>query len=255
VLEALEEASLPVVQLQPYRARSFARAMGQQAKTDPIDARVLARMAGGFVDDLPLWRPQPAHLQELRALVVRRQQLLSMREAELKRQQQTRGAMREHIEEVAAYLKRCVVDIERRIMDLVEAHRDLSEHVGTLLEVKGVGLVTAVTLLTVLPELGRVNRREAASLAGVAPINRDSGTKRGQRYIQGGRKQVRRALYMAALVGVRFNPHLKAFYARLRSRGKPAKVALVAAMRKLLIHLNALMKRVLAAPTHAAQVA
>lgn len=255
VLEALQAAGLPAVRVSPSRARSYARALGRRAKTDAIDAHVLARMAGGFVDDLPLWEPEPAALAELHALVVRRQQVLHMRESELKRRQQARGAIVEQIDQMLDFLTRTIKRLEAAIEKHVASHAELAAQVGHLTEVQGVGLITAVTLLTAMPELGTLNRKEAASLAGVAPINRDSGSKRGQRYIQGGRTSVRRALYMAALVGTRHNDHLKVFYERLRSHGKPPKVALVAVMRKLLIHLNARMRRFLEAPTHTAQAA
>lgn len=244
VLQVLHAEGLPVVLVEAGRARHFAKSMGRYAKSDSIDARVLAKMAEFTVDDVPLWQPRTEEEQALRDLVRRRRQLVVMTDAERKRLAAATNAScqrssRRLLEVQASEVKR----VEREIRELVKRSDALRVQVDELTAVVGVGLVTAVTLVAELPELGSLTRREAASLAGVAPMNRDSGEWSGERYIRGGRADVRRALYMAALVGIQRNPHLSEKYRALVERGKPKKVALVAVMRKLLVHLNARMRR------------
>lgn len=240
VVGELGAAGQPVVVVNPRQVRDFARATGQLAKTDALDARCLARFAERIQPEL---RALPSEEERaLKALVARRRDLVEMLTAERNRLADARQALRKRIARHIAWLER---ELKRADEDL---HQQLSnsplwrERENLLKGVPGVGPVLCVTLLAELPELGRLNRREIAKLVGVAPLNRDSGTLRGKRTVWGGRAQVRAVLYMAVLSGVRHNPVLKAFHERLIARGKPAKVALVAAMRKLLTILNAIVR-------------
>lgn len=238
---ALAAAGRPVSVLNPRQARDFARAMGKLAKTDRIDAHVLAE----FAAVLHAQGHQPRALasneqRELSALVARRRQLVAMLVSERQRLAVTHARAKPSIEAVIDLLLKQVADIDDDLQrTLKEHHADLS----TLLQsVKGVGPTTASTLIAELPELGLLTRKQITSLVGLAPLNRDSGTLRGQRHIFGGRSSVRRVLYVAALVATRFNPAIKVCYQRLLAAGKPKKVALVACMRKLLITLNAIAR-------------
>lgn len=248
-LLALHQASLNVVLLQPIRARHFARALGRRAKTDPIDAAVLAKMALVAVDDTPLWEPVDDIVADLKALVERRQQLCSQRDAERKRLRMARDIVRPDLQRAIESLAHAIRELEGRIDDLVASADRLSGEIEVLEGVRGVGRLSAVGLRVSLPELGTLTRRQVAALVGVAPMNRDSGSKQGRRFIQGGRSTARQTLYMATLAATRWNPVIRAYYARLVARGKKPKVALVACMRKLLIHLNSLMRTHLNGPT------
>ncbi|MGB5081497.1 MAG: IS110 family transposase [Burkholderiales bacterium] len=248
-LAALHEAGFAVVLIQPVRARHFARALGQHAKTDALDAHVLARMARLAVDEVPLWVPVADHVADLKALVERRQQLLALRDGEQKRLRFARAVVRADLERAVVALTTQVADLERRIDALVASSDRLTAEVEVLESVRGVGRVSAATLRVVIPELGTLTRQQVAALVGVAPMNRDSGGKSGRRYTQGGRAGARRALYMAALAAARWNTVIKTRYAHLLAKGKKPKVALVACMRKLLIHLNSLMRIHLQGPT------
>jgi len=241
---ALQAAGLAVAVVNPRQARDFARAMGALAKTDSLDARMLAGFARvlhqhpereRFVKPLA-----DAELQRLQALVLRRRQLMGMLTAERQRLHLSHASARPSLERTIEFLKAQVADIEGESAEHVRAHH--AALAQALSSVKGVGPATLATLLAELPELGKLCRRRIAALVGVAPLNRDSGQMRGQRTIWGGRADVRRTLYMATLVAVRHSPVFKAFYARLVAAGKPKKVALVAAMRKLLTVLNAIAK-------------
>jgi transposase len=241
---ALQAAGYAVAIINPRQARDFARAMGQLAKTDRIDARILAQL-GEVIERHPergrFIKPLPTVEQEvLAALVTRRRQLIAMLVAEHNRlaqaHLQTKASINTIIEALTEELERINDDMAGHI----QSHfADLS---ALLDSVKGVGRATISTLIAEVPELGKLSRREIAALVGVAPINRDSGLMRGRRMIFGGRGSVRHALYMAALVASRHNPVIKAFYDRLVLAGKPKKVALVACMRKLLTILNAMVK-------------
>ena len=242
-LERLHAAGFAVVLVQPLRARHFARALGRYAKTDAIDAHVLARMALLAVEEAPLWEPVDEQLADLKALVERRQQVLALRDAERKRLRLARAIVRADLERAVAALTAQVAELECRIDALVTAQRRLFDEVALLQSVRGVGRVSAATLRVVVPELGTLTRQQVAALVGVAPMNRDSGAKSGRRYIRGGRNVARQALYMAALAATRWNAVIRARYAHLVATGKKPKVALVACMRKLLIHLNSLMRR------------
>jgi transposase len=238
---ALAAAGLPVSVLNPRQARDFARAMGRLAKTDRIDASVLAEFAA--VLHARGHQPRPlasTEQRELGALVARRRQLVTMLVSERQRLGVAHARARPSIEAVIELLLRQLADIDDELKrTLKDRHADLS---ALLQSVKGVGPTTTSTLIAELPELGSLTRKQITSLVGLAPLNRDSGTFRGQRHIFGGRASVRRVLYVAALVASRFNPAVKACYERLLAAGKPKKVALVACMRKLLITLNAIAR-------------
>jgi len=237
----LGAAQLPVVVVNPRQVRDFARATGQLAKTDALDARMLALFAERI---RPALRRLPSEQErELKALVARRRELVEMITAERNRLGRAPKLLRK---EIAAHIRWLEGRLKERDRDLDRMLRSSPlwrEREDLLRAVPGVGPVLCATLLADLPELGALSRREIAKLVGVAPLNRDSGTLRGRRTVWGGRARVRAALYMATLVAVRFNPVLKAFYLRLRGAGKPAKVALTAAMRKLLTILNAMLKQ------------
>ena len=236
---ALRAAELPVVIINPRRVREFAKSIGQLAKTDHIDARVLARY--GERIQPPVRELPDEQNRALRGLWVRREQLIEMLVMEENRLEHApktlHRSLRAHIDYLRKQIKQADNDLDREVRNCA-----LWDRYELLSSVPGVGRVLSVALLSDLPELGRLNRREIAALVGVAPFNCDSGTLRGQRKIQGGRKRLRRSLYMATLGSVRCNPVLRQFYQRLRASGKPAKVALVAAMRKLLLILNAMLK-------------
>jgi transposase len=241
-LTALHAAGLQVVLIEPARARHFARGLGKRAKTDAIDAAVLARMAEVAVDDNPLWAPLDDRLADLGSVLERRRQLLTLRDAEMKRRRLVREVVRTQLEESIADLTNKVGSLDKLAAELVAASADVKARVQVLEAVDGVGRVTAASLVYMIPELGRLTRAAVAALVGVAPMNRDSGTWTGQRYVRGGRQEPRDVLYMAALAATRWNPVIRARYRHLVERGKKPKVALVACMRKLLIHLNGLMR-------------
>ena len=241
---ALQLAGWPVVVVNPRQARDFARSMGQLAKTDRIDARLLAQLGQTLLqrpDLAKLIKPLPDERQRmLQAMVTRRRQLLAMRVAEQQRAAGPERRMRKSLNIMLKALDRELARLEQ------EMHAFIGEHHAELLallgEVKGVGKATISTLLAEVPELGELSGREISALVGVAPINRDSGTLRGKRTTFGGRPQVRKVLFMAAMVASRYNPVIKAFYERLVMAGKPKKLALTACMRKLLTILNAMAK-------------
>ena len=241
VLFALIAAGLPAALVNPRQTRNFAKAMGYLAKTDGIDARVLAHFAAAVRPRLTQ-APSPARLA-LTELVSRRQALVEMLTAEKNRLRLTRTEpARGHIERHIQWLKAQLDDMDRELRTWI-AQSEVWRELDHLIEsVPGVGGIAAATLLALLPELGRLNRREIAALVGVAPFNHDSGKQRGARRIAGGRTAVRTTLYMCAVAGLRCNPMLKAFYARLKAQGKPSKVALTACIRKLLVTLNAIVR-------------
>jgi transposase len=233
---------LPVAVINPRQVRAYAQALGRTAKTDAIDADVLARFGAQMQ---PAVRPVPdTATQALEALVTRRRQLLDMLGAEQRRLAQAppTGRITRDLRNHIRWLERRIDDVDEEIGTAIQASPVWRVSDDLLRSVPGIGPTTARTLLAELPELGRLDRRAIAALVGVAPFNCDSGTHRGQRHIWGGRASVRACLYMAALVATRHNPTLRAFYRRLRDAGKPAKVALVAVMRKLLTIVNAMLK-------------
>lgn len=240
VLERLAAAELPVVRVNPRQVRDFARALGRLAKTDTIDAEVLA-LFGARLE--PPVRPlQREEAQESQALLDRRRQLLEMITAEKNRALVARPSIRHSIRRTLEQLQKELEAIEAELDRCVAASEELSEREALLKSVPGVGPVLARTLLAGLPELGHLARKQVGALAGVVPYNRDSGRWRGHRQIAGGRSHVRQVLYMGALAATRFNPVIRAFYQRLTQAGKPKKVALVACMRKLLTILNSMLK-------------
>lgn len=241
VVAALAGAGLPVIAINPRQIRDFARSTGKLAKTDALDAAVIARFAQAVRPELrPLMSEEAKALNEL---VTRRRQVIEMMVAERNRRRLVRARpVLKSIDRVIAALKKQLADLDHDIGERVRETPAWREKEDLIKSVPGVGDQTARTLIAALPELGELDRRQIAALVGVAPINRDSGAMRGKRMIAGGRADVRSVVYMATLVGVRHNPVLKAFYARLRAAGKPAKVAIVAAMRKLITILNAMLK-------------
>ena len=242
LLAALWAAGLAVSLVHAARVRAFARAQGRLAKTDPIDAVVL-RQFGEVFTPAPLAAPA-AERARLAALVQRREQLVNLLATEEQRLAQTREpVVRKLSERLRKALQTHVEQFDQLIAAQIAADETLSQQSERLQEVKGIGPVTASTLLAEMPELGTLSRGEAAALSGLAPYNHDSGAHKGRRTIHGGRAQVRRVLYMAALVAARYNPILKAFYDRLVADGKAKKLALIALMRKLIILLNHLLKK------------
>ena len=241
-LASIAAAGFPAMAVNPRNVRDFAKSVGLLAKTDAIDARVLAL----FADRIrPEWRPLPdEETQALEALLVRRRQLVEMITAEKNRLGATpsrpvKTEISEHIE----WLQRQLRITDRKLDQSIKSSSAWKEKVDLLKSVPGVGRVMIATVLSQLPELGTLDRKQIAALVGVAPFNRDSGTLRGRRAIWGGRASVRGVLYMSALTASRFNPAIRAFYSRLRAAGKLPKVALVACMRKLLTLLNAMLRR------------
>ncbi|HUQ46231.1 MAG TPA: IS110 family transposase [Gemmatimonadaceae bacterium] len=241
---ALAAAGLPIAVVNPRQARDFARSTGQLAKTDRIDAELLALYAERV---RPAVRALPDDAtRALEAVLTRRRQLVEMLVAERNRLQMAIGAaqrpVRTSLKQHIAYLTRALAIADTELDTMVRASPLWRERDDLLRSVPGIGPVVARTLLAELPELGRLDRRAIAKLVGVAPLNRDSGSWRGRRTIHGGRASVRAAIYMAALVASRRNPVLKTFYQRLVAAGKPKKLALVACMRKLLTILNVILR-------------
>jgi transposase len=241
---ALQAAGLPVAVVNPRQARDFAKSMGRLAKTDRIDAEMLADYAATLVrrEDLAryLLPLADAHQKELAALVTRRRQLVTMLSSERLRLQLASPIVRPGIETLIKILRSQIDDLEGQMRVHVREH--FAELDSLLQSAKGIGPIASAMLIAMLPELGRLDRRAIAALVGVAPMANDSGKKNGRRFIKGGRFELRRVLYMSAFVAARSNPVIKAFYARLIAVGKPPKVALVACMRKLLTCLNAMVR-------------
>jgi transposase len=236
----LGAAGLPVVVVNPRQVRDFARATGQLAKSDALDARILA----WFGERLrPKLRRRPTvQERELKALVARRREIVGMITAERNRLSRVPRRLHKEILAHIRWLEQRLLQRDRELANQLRRSPRWREPEALLRGVPGVGPTVSATLLAALPELGHLNRRKIAKLLGVAPLNRDSGTWRGPRRVSGGRAQTRRVWYMAALVAVHHNSVLKVFYQRLRQSGKPRKLALTAAMRKLLVMLNAILK-------------
>ena len=238
---ALQAAAIPVSVLNPARVRQFARASGKLAKTDPIDAAMLTAFGHAFAPE-PTPPRTPTELK-MTALVTRRVQLLELRVAETQRADTCADlALCKLFTPWLAQIEKQIAKVAALIEALLAEQAPLAAQVQRLDDIAGVGRITAVTVLATMPELGQLNRRQAAALAGLCPYNRDSGQWTGQRCISGGRAEVRRALYMAALSASRSNHLLKPFYDRLITAGKPAKVALTAVMRKLIVLMNQVLK-------------
>jgi len=236
----LFEAGLPVALVSPQRVRQYARAKGRLAKTDPLDAQLLAEYGKAIQPRLFVGKSEER--KQLSALVGRRNQLNAMLQAEKNRLRAQSAAIRSSLEKVIACLEAELKQIDQEIRTLLQQHTDLQTQEKLLRTAKSIGAVTAATLLADLPELGQLDRQAIAALVGVAPMNSDTGKKRGYRKTKGGRPEVRRTLYMATLSGIRFNPVLKPHYEQLRTRGKEKKVAITACMRKMLTILNAMLR-------------
>jgi transposase len=237
---ALAIAGIPVAVVNPRQVRDFARATGQLAKTDAIDAQILARFAEAV---RPAPRPLPDEAtQEFSALLTRRRQLIEMLVAERHRMRTAPRPIQRQIQTHLTWLEQQLAMLDEDLTHRIQATPLWREHENLLRSVPGIGPVVSRTLLGELPELGMLTHKQIAALVGVAPLNRDSGSLRGRRMIWGGRAVVRGVLYMSAVVAARHNPIIKAFYQRLRTAGKAPKVALVACMRKLLTMLNAMVK-------------
>lgn len=233
-------AGFHVAVINARQIRQFASATGRLAKTDRIDAQILAL----FAERMPVEpRPLPSAQQsELSALLLRRQQLVEMRTAELNRRKTAVEALHASIDEHIAYLSRQLTAVDNQLNQLVRDSPMWRMKDQLLQSFKGVGEKTAFVLLASLSELGTLSGKQIAALAGVAPFNRDSGTRRGKRSIWGGRADVRTALYMAAMSAKRYNPVIRSLYLRLKAAGKPFKVAMIACMRKMLVILNAMLR-------------
>lgn len=241
VVAALTAAGLAVAVVNPRQVRDFAKAVGHLAKTDALDAQVLAHFAEAI---RPTPRPLPeAERQALAALLTRRRQIVAMLVAEQQRLGTTAMVLRPRIEAHIAWLRQERDDLDRELKHQVRQSPAWRADDDLLQSVPGVGPVLATTLIADLPELGRLDRKQIAALVGVAPFTCESGILRGRRIIWGGRAQVRAALWMGTLVAVQHNPVIRAFYARLLAAGKPKKVALTACMHKLLTILNALLRQ------------
>ena len=240
LVAALAAAALPVVVVNPRQVRDFARATGTLAKTDALDAGVLAHFADVIRPDV---RPlKDAETQVLNSLTARRHQVMTMLVSEKNRLGTAVGAVSPRIEAPIAWLEQELSDLDKGLRQTLRRSPVWREKDDLLRTVPGIGEQISLTLLANLPELGTLNRRQIAALVGVAPYNRDSGTLRGKRAVWGGRSRVRAVLYMGALVASRHNPAIRDFYQKLLAAGKPKKVALVASMRKLLVVLNAMLK-------------
>lgn len=240
VVTELAWAQIPVAVVNPKRIRDFARSIGQWAKTDKLDAQVIAHFGQAVRPEV---RGLPTEEQEqLTALLTRRRQLIEMLTAERNRLHSTRPAMRKNVRQHIDWLEKAQQDLNDDIDGLIQASPLWQAKAEILRSAPGVGPVTSATLLAALPELGTLNRQKIAALVGVAPVNKDSARKRGKRRVFGGRATVRSILYMAALSATKFNPKIKSFYERLLKAGKEKKVALTACMRKLITILNAMLR-------------
>jgi transposase len=238
---ALAIAGLPLAVVNPRQVRDFAKAVGKLAKTDALDAQLLARFADAI---RPTPRPLPeAQAQALSAVLARRRQVIGMLVAEQQRLGTALATVRPRIEAHIAWLRQELTQLDAELQATIRQSPVWREKERLLRTVPGVGPVLSMTLVADLPELGQLNRKQIAALVGLAPLNCESGILRGRRIIWGGRGRVRAALYMSTLVAVKHNPVLRAFYDRLLAAGKPKKVALIACMHKLLLTLNALLRQ------------
>lgn len=240
LISELLVANYAVAKINPKRARDFARALGQLAKTDTIDAQMLAHFAHMIQPEVhPL---KDAQQIELSAYLTRRRQLIQMLVSEKNRLSSAVGVIRPRIEKHIKSLDEELLDVDKEINRFIDSNSDWKGNYQRLSQIPGVGPVTTTTLIADLPELGTLKSKQIAALVGLAPFNRDSGAMRGRRMIWGGRAAVRRALYMAAVSAMRWNPVIRTFYQRLRDAGKPFKVAITACMRKLLLIMNAMIR-------------
>lgn len=235
---ALSQAGLPVAPVNPRQVRDFARSMGILAKTDKIDARVIARFASAAGIE-PKLIPDT---QDLKEMLTRRDQLVQMITMETNHLRTASRELKKSIEEHIAWLKRELDDMDRMLKNRIQQDPESSEKSSILQSAPGIGPIVSSVLIGRIPELGNLNRRKIANLIGLAPLNRDSGQYRGKRMVWGGRSRVRALLYMSTLVATRYNPVIRRLYLRLLEAGKPKKVALVACMRKFITILNSMVK-------------
>ena len=241
LVRALHDANVPVAVVNPARVRAFAKSEGVHAKTDPIDAKMLLRFAEN--KDLRVTeRPDEAR-EELSALMDRRSQVSATLTQEKNRLEKEPLYIRKYIEESICFLEQQMEDLDTCIATIIENDRGLKSSVKVMTEIKGVGEVTAHAILAYLPDLTEMSRGQLVSLAGLAPFNRESGKMKIKAHIHGGRAKIRKCLYMAAQSAARFNDVIKNYVAALMARGKPYKSALVAAMRKILIYVQSLLKK------------
>lgn len=240
VVDGLFHAGLPVARVSPQRVHQYARARGILAKTDKIDAGNLAEYGEHIRPRLYVAKDKD--VEHLSALLTRRKQLIEMVMSEKNRLRTACEAVKSSLQTMIACLGEELKRLDQEVHSFLEEHPELKEREQLLRSARSIGPVTAATLLAELPELGELDRKQIAALVGVAPMNQDSGRRRGYRKTKGGRPDVRRTLYMATLTGIRYNPVIKANYERLVGRGKEKKVAITACMRKFLIILNAMMR-------------
>lgn len=240
LVERMLMQGLPVAVVNPTRVRALSKATGKLAKTDAIDARLIAEYA--FKIQPQALAPQEANQIRLNGLVSRREQLVEMRTAEQNRLKTVQNSLQADIREHIEWLSDRIQQLEAHIHELLDCLPEWRAQAEQLESIPGVGMITAITALAEMPELGQLNRQQIAALAGLAPFNRDSGQKRGKRRIFGGRKGIRRVLYMACLSAIRHNPVIRAMFERLTKRGKLFKVAITACMRKMLTIMNAMIR-------------
>ena len=239
--KALQEAGIKLAVMNPWQVRNFAKGLGLRAKTDAIDAELLSKF--GETVKPAVTKVLNDEEYELRQLLKRRMQLVAQRVQEKNRLENTTAAVRKSIREVIKSLKAQIKAITAQIEKLIDKDEALKENAAILQSAKGVGKIVAFSFCGMLPELGKLNRKQIAALVGVAPFNHDSGNHTGQRTTAGGRSEIRSLLYMATLTAIRCNPKIKSYYKKLViSKGKKKKVALVACMRKFLVCLNAMLK-------------
>lgn len=239
-VKTMLKQALPVALINPTRVRRYAQAQGQHAKTDALDAHVLADFGKAMRPDV--WQMKGDLEEQIGLRVTRRRQLIGIRTEEKNRLTTAHPDNIPGIQRHLAWLKTEIASVEEELEHLAQSDPALQEKIACLRSVPGVGPVTALTLIAEMPELGLANRKQIAALAGVAPYNRDSGNRTGRRHTFGGRSSVRSVLYLAALSATRHNPKIKEFYQRLLANGKEKKVALTACMRKLLVILNAMTR-------------
>lgn len=241
LMKVLFESNIAVALVNPARVRAFARSEGLKAKTDSIDAVLLLRFAKS--KELEPTTPPSKQQQELQELMDRRSQLTETLVREKNRLQKSPGRTRKSIEKMIRFIEKELADLEKQIDELIASETSMYQQSTLMQEVSGVGKTTAWSILAYLNEITELGRNQIVALAGIAPYNKDSGKYKGKRCIEGGRAKVRKCLYMATQSAAVHNPHIKAYVERLRARGKPYKCAIVAAMRKMLIHIQSILKK------------
>jgi len=240
LLIQLQAAQLPVALINPRQGRDFAKATGKLAKTDAIDAQILAHFGEALKPQVLAIESDSA--RQLKELISRRRQVVEIQTAEKNRLDRARGKALADIEQHLEYLEQSLKKLNQEIEELTQSNQEWIDKVNLLKTIPGIGQVISTTLVSYLPELGQLTAKQISRLVGVAPINHDSGQHKGKRMINGGRAPVRASLYMGAVVAIRHNPIIKDFYERLLSRGKPKKLAITACVRKMLVILNAMVR-------------